>query len=182
MGLEQLLGDVRQIINEYAVSVKENWKEYSSGIKINVNQTVNNIKSSLKLMPVLAELRDAANQDIENGCLEDFVYAGEGIKFIFHPQEILPFNVEHGKVTYTLSGDVTFEKGKKKFKTAKPIEVFFYNGKTIYEGTLVRGMGFFPIGKEYEAVRTAAAKALEKMRNGYCPKLSDYLTERWRSL
>ncbi len=79
-------------------------------------------------------------------------------------------------------GDVVLEKGKKKFKTAKPIEVFFYNGKTIYGGMLVRKTGFFPIGKEYELMRMAAAKALEKMRDEYCPKLSDYLTERWRNL
>ena len=122
------------------------------------------------------------NQDIADGCLKDFVYAEEGIKLIFHPQEILPFNVEHSKVTYTLSGDVALEKGRKKFKTTTPIEVFFYNGKTIYEGTLVRKIGFFPIGKEYELVRTAAAKALEKMRKEYCARLSDYLTERWRNL
>lgn len=182
MGLEQLLGDIGQRVNEYTDSVKKNWKEYSSGIKSNVSQTVNDIKSNLKLVPVLAELRDAANQDIQAGCLEDFVYAGEGIKFIFHPQEILPFNVEHSKVTYTLLGEVVLEKGKKKFKTAKPIEIFFYNGRTVYAGTVVRETGFFPIGKEYEAMRTAAAKALEKMRKEYCPKLSDYLTEKWRSL
>lgn len=182
MGLEQLLGDMRQRVNEYTDSVKKNWKEYSLGIKSNLSQTLSDIRFSLKLMPDLAELRNAAHQDIKDGHLEDFVYAGEGIKFIFHPQEILPFNVEHSKVTYTLLGDVVLEKGKKKFKTAKPIEVFFYNGRTVYEGTVVREMGFFPIGKEYEAMRMAAAKALEKMRNEYCSKLSDYLTERWRQL
>ncbi len=182
MGLEQLLGDMGQRVNEYAANVKKSWNEYSSGVKGKMNQTFSDIQSNLKLIPDLAELRDAANQDIRDGCLEDFVYAGEGIRFIFHPQEILPFNVEHSKVTYTLLGDMILEKGKKKFKTAKPIEVFFYNGRTVYEGTVVRETGFLPFGKEYETVRTAAAKALEKMRKEYCPRLSDYLTERWRQL
>ncbi len=180
--MEQMFGDIEQRVNEYAANVKKSWKEYSFGVKETVSQTFSDIKSNFKLMPDLAELRDAANQDIRDGCLEDFIYAAEGIRFTFHPREILPFNIVNGKVRYNLSCELTLEKGRKKFKTAKPIEVFFYNGKKIYEGTLVRKTGFFPIGKEYESVRTAAAKALEKMRKEYCPRLSDYLTERWGSL
>ena len=92
MDLEQMLGEMGRRVKEYTAGIQDNWKEYSSGIRGNINQTVNDITSNFKLMPVLAELRDAANQDIKDGCLEDFIYTEEGIKFIFHPQEILPFN------------------------------------------------------------------------------------------
>ena len=182
MGLEQLFEQVGKNISEYTAGVRANWREYSSNVVKNVTRMVSDVESTVKLVPDLGRLRDAANQDIKDGSLDDFVYAEEETRFIFHPQEILPFNVVNDKVTYTLLCDITLEKGRKKFKTAKPAEVFFYNGRTVYEGTLVRKTGFFPIGKEYELVRTAAAKALDKMRDEYCIRLSDYLTERWRSL
>ncbi len=182
MGLEQLLGSIGRKVNEYSANVKTNWQEYSSGVKEKANQMIRNVKSTAKLMPDLDELRRAVNKDVSDGRLEDFVYAEEGIVFTFCPKEILPFNVAKDQVTYTLFSHITLEKGGKKFKTAKPLEVFFYNGQTVYAGTLVRKTGFLPFGKEYEAVRTAAAKALEKMRSEYCVRLRDYLTERWRNL